>query len=516
MKVPFLILTFFILIRSAIFSQGWPVYYPQWDGSVQAGIFETYDKGYCMLIWDYKYPIIAKVDINGNILWCKKLGNGTIGFGLGNIDKTSDGGIIYCAGFDKYDPTGTSDPIIIKFNACGDIDWCSVINTPNSLDYSCKARELSDGNYILLVLRAEEPVNRIQLFKLNSSGNLIWKKNYPGTGYVFSDDADDILALNDGYLITGNGYADDSIHPGLFAERPYFIRTDTAGNILWRLVYGVNSGFTGLTGYYSTIISNTGCYYCVGWNSTYCDTPALMKVLSDGNEGYHQDLVPGACPGGCSAMSLYDDTTFVVYGGGTVNGSMLAKWMKIDTFGIETLAKIFSEDWMHSSGHNVVTFDKKIVCLSDYEQNIRLYKLNQQFDFDSSYTRPFTYDSLCSHPIVSDTINPDCGLIVSVPDIKKNPEAFRMKVYPNPASTVVTIDLPSTLLVEKNQSAQYFQWDKTVLMIYNFDGKQIFNQEIPFSQKTLNVHITNWERGMYYFQLNYRENNVTGEKVLIK
>jgi hypothetical protein len=519
-------LTFQLLFVSVLFSQDWPKTYPQWNGSHVESIIESYDKGYMFSLGtsslDYKYAIIIKTDINGNVLWDKYFGNGQYVFRTGSICQTNDYGVAYCSGFDKYDPTGSSDPVIIKLNSCGEIDWCSVINTPGVFDGARRVRQTPEGDYVLLTSYSDHnPQNRIQLYKFDSSGNLFWKHNYPGHSPVFDEDGYDLTVLNEGYLITGMCYAPDSGQSGGGGyERPYYIKTDTAGNELWWLAYGRNNGYHGNTfAILETIMSNSGEFYDVGLHSNYCDTPALNKCLENGTESYYQDLVSTSCPGFAGQIRFLNDSTMIVFSSVTVNNSEVKKWMKLDTMGIEKYSKTFTQNWMQPYLARI-TFDNKIVNILDHDLQIYLYKLNQNFDFDSIYTHPYVYDSLCPHPIVSDTIDPNCDLIVGVDDPKTNPQTSKLKVYPNPATNRVFIEFPKVLVVRSGQgkyqsSKEYYQWKSTTLEVYDLQGRKVLEKEIPKQQQQLELDISDWQRGLYYFRLVYDKQTVGGQKVLI-
>jgi len=490
------------------------------DGSHAAWLIEDYDKGYLFLLHPQsKYVIISKTTINGDLLWQKHIGNGLNFISAGNIEHTIDNGMIMNSTIDKYDPN-KGDPALIKFNSCAEIEWCKIISTPGIYDFSVRVRQTQQGDYVLLTDYSDvNPVNRIQLFKFNSTGSLVWKHNYPGDSIYSNDDGYDVMVLNDGYLITGSCYSPDSGQTGVWYERPYYIRTDTSGNELWRLAYGRVNGFHGFPGYY-TLKSTTGNFYDVGWHSNYCDTPALFKCMNDGSEGYYKDVVPDACPGGDGSLNWLDDSTFVLFAGGTVSGSTLVKWLKLDTLGNELYSKVFPDGWITRTSYSIVTFDKKIVALSDHNPELYFYKLNQNFDFDSIYTHPYVYDSLCPHPIISDTIDPNCDLIVSIDDSRTNPQASKLKVYPNPATNRISIEFPKVLVVRSGQgkyqsSKEYYQWKSTLFEVYNIEGKKVFEKEIPKLQQQLELDISDWQRGLYYFRLVYDKQTVDGQKVLI-
>jgi hypothetical protein len=349
---------------------------------------------------------------------------------------------------------------------------------------------------------------------------LFWKHNYPGNSDIFDEDCSDLTVLNDGYLITGTCYSPDSGQSGGGWERPYYIRTDTAGNELWRLSYGRVNGYHGLVfDNLETIVSSTGNFYDVGWHSNYCDTPALNKCLNTGTESYYQDIVPTSCPGVNGQMRFFNDTTLTIFTSVTLNNAEVKKWMKLDTMGIEKYSKTFTQSWMQPNLSHL-TSDNKIANFFDYNLIIYFYKLNSNFDFDSIYTHPYVYDSLCPHPIISDTIDPNCNLIVSIDDSKNNPKKSNLKVYPNPATDRIFVEFPKVLVVRNGQgkyqaTKEYYQWKSTLFEIYNLEGKKVFEKEIPKLQQQLEIDISDWSRGLYYFRLVYNKQVVAGQKILI-
>jgi hypothetical protein len=144
--------------------------------------------------------------------------------------------------------------------------------------------------------------------------------------------------------------------------------------------------------------------------------------MGNGQESYYQDLIPGACPGGVSAVNWVDDTTFIMCAGGTLNGNATFRWMKTDTLGVSWYFKEFPVS-MQSTFHTTRTYDNKFVSVARVNDIwIYLYKLNSNLDYDSIYTHPYTYDSLCPNGVISDTINPECDLIVSIDEPKVESE----------------------------------------------------------------------------------------------
>ena len=163
---------------------------------------------------------------------------------------------------------------------------------------------------------------------------------------------------------------------------------------------------------------------------------------------------------------------------------------------------------------NVTLFKKGGSC------RFVLSKFNSDLEYDSIYTRQFNYDSLCPHPIVSDTIVPFCG-VVGIDEALKNPETATLKVFPNPSGSIVTMEFPKHLVVRNGNSAfgsttVYERWKSTTLEVFDLSGKKILQKEIICAQTTIVIDVSAWQRGMYYFKLTYNGKLVAGQKVVVQ
>jgi len=215
------------------------------------------------------------------------------------------------------------------------------------------------------------------------------------------------------------------------------------------------------------------------------------------------------------------NTTLIICGGGTLNGQITTRWMKTDTLGITSYFKEFPY-WVGDTYHTTRTFDNKFVSVAMANDFwIYLYKLNSNLDYDSIYTRPFTYDSLCPGGVVSDTIDPDCDLIVRIDDPESESGSCKMKVFPNPASGRVTVEFPACLKQTTKQpgissTSLTYQWRSTLLEAYDLNSRKVFSQEIPKSQQTLEIDVSGWRPGIYFFRLVFNDRNVSGGEVVVR
>jgi len=519
------IICFVYIFLEVSHAQGWPRIYNAihaWGNYV----IENYDKGYIILgtKQDYKYGWVIKTDINGNILWDKKIGNGQYIFAPKSIASTNDNGLIIAGTTTKYG--NQQDAFMLKLNSCGELDWCSDVYTPAiSYDLGWRVKPTTDQGYVLLGEFNDLNQNlRTNLFKFDSEGSLLWHQSYLPDSLAFGDDASDVLADSSGYLITAFCYYPDPGQSGGW-ERFYLIRTDTAGNKLWSVIYGSENYYHG---YPLTSIKNQrGDYYAFGIHDILNSSkavPAMIKVLENGTSSYNKDIVSDVNAGGIGSANWLNDTILILGGGWGIPNSFQNAMFKIDTLG--NLLKI---EYLPATSNGILstakTFDNKFVSIVTNCENanceIYAFKVNSDLEYDSLYTYPYVYDSLCPHPVVSDTINPDCNLVVNVEEPFTKPESHQMKVFPNPVKEKLTVVFPKYLLIDNpagpvQSTTVYHQWKSTLLEAYDLSGKKVFEKDVPRSETELNLDVSNWRKGMYVFRLLYNSKEVGNQKVVVE
>lgn len=521
-----IVIVFFCLISfDSAFAQQWintyaPNYFAKWT-------IESYDKGYVILGQrqdNQRFSQIIKTDINGNVLWSKKLGNMQYAMFANNVEITSDNGLVIGGSITKYDDQ--YDSYVLKLNACGELLWCSVIHTPTLYDIGWQVRPTPDNGYILLgELNDPDPDLRTNLFKFDSLGNLLWHQAYLPDSAAFGDDGRNLIIDNTGYLITAFCYYPE---PGqtIGWERYYQIKTDNMGVKLWSNIYGKSEHYFGQP--ITSIQSSSGNYYSFGWHNVVNSSnsvPAMVKVMNNGTDSYNQDIISNVGTGGIGSVCWIDDSTFFLAGGWAINmykGTFV--FFKSDTVG-NVFQTVYMDTISGGSSYSTKTFDGKLLTISTDVLNavpfIKAYKVNSNLQYDSLYTHIYTYDSLCPHPIVSDTIDPDCGLIVDVAEPFSKPETHQLKIYPNPVSEKLTVIFPKYLVVPDNSGAvksitTYHQWKSTTLEVYDLKGDQHMQRTIPKDLEQIELNVSSWPKGMYFFRQVYNKKTVAGEKVIVK
>jgi hypothetical protein len=527
MKIAFFFICH-IVLQNITIAQEWIRYYGQEQKAVCRSITNDYDKGMVIggMINNYTYSWIIKTDINGNKLWDKRFGNGVYSCGLGNAEKTSDGGYIVCGTWQKEDPD--FDVFILKLNACAEIEWCKTLYTPEHYELCGKIKTTPEGDYILAANYFEtSPFSRISLFKFNSSGDLLWQQFYPLEYTYYNDDVYDLLVDNDGYVVLTTRYYPDPGTTMPAIERHHLFKTDTAGNLQWDLVYGADNYYYG--GPWSLAKSNTGAYYEAGRHlqkSMSSSSPAFIKVSAAGNSLYNADIMSNVYWGGLSSVDILQDSLLVMVGGYSPDpNTSYDAFFKSDTNGNLRKTKLIQR----ASGSYWTacqTADSKFIAAGNdvYNNSWRIVavKVNSDLEYDSIYTQPFTYDSLCPHSIVSDTIDPNCdNVIVSVDEPFKKPETTQLKLYPNPTDKILTVELPKYLVVSNTSgnipaTTIYHQWSSATLQAIDLQGKIVLQQEVANTGVPLQLDVSKLPAGMYLFRLVYQGKQVAESKVVVK
>jgi hypothetical protein len=506
-----------LLLPFSLFSQDWLRYYGNGQQPQAYYCIEQYDRGYIIsgAIDHVKYGWLVKTDINGNQLWDIKIGNGLGLTGISNIEQTYDNGFILCGSTTMYNYPA-NDPFIMKLNYCGELMWCNVLLYDNTSDDGISVKQTVDGGFVMLgAFYGNDPNNRVRLFKFDSGGNLIWYKIYNRDPDLNNEDIRSLVADTAAFLITGSAYT-PSWH------RPYYIQTDTAGNENWRLVYSQHTGYGFVGMALNSARDKYGNYYSVGYREEFAE---LMKFSGDGYEISNFDFFPSAQVGTAATIHMQNDTSLIIGISWVINGSDNLAMLKTDTLGNTVKQKDLPNPNSSGMTWSQKTFDNKIIVAgTDYQganSRMELFKFNYDLEYDSIYTRHFTYDSLCPHPIVSDTIVPDCGILVNVDEPFANPESVALKVFPNPAGSRVTVEFPKHLVVKNGNSSFgsttiYDKWKSTMLEVYDLSGKKIFEKEVVRAQNTLELDVSKWQSGMYYFRLVFNDRKVGEAKVVVE
>ena len=466
----------------------------------------AYDNGYLLSGWiipNYPpYSWLIKTDMNGDVLWQKFIGwGGNSVTGISKISMNDKGEIFLCGGVME---DSDSNPLIIKLNACGEKIWCSELITTSKDDFFFDVVCTSDGGCASLIYGAFTPfVNRTGILKFSSNGDLLWQQYYqsedPGVGAPTLSNL--ILTPDEGFLMTGSCYFPDPDNPTLAWLHPYYVKTDSLGNIEWETIVHQETGDIGGDAFMSLINPSQTCFYsCISHyyhsDTLYTTRPAIVKLDLQGNVEGVYDLVHGN-------YDLGKIMTFDFLNDSLLTGS--ASWeneedepqsrvIVFDTLGYITDSLTLIND--HFMGFTKTTFNDKILIFIDDHTSGQfdptLFKLTQDLEQDSLYTTPFVYDSLCPYQIASDTIVPDdCGVIVGIEEDDKTVGRYDgktggLEIWPNPCRGMLNVEC-----LMLNEGRDY------KLSIYDIFGREVEEIKFPDKQDEVQINVEGYPTGIY-------------------
>ena len=189
---------------------------------------------------------LIKIDTNGDTLWTKTYGGSNDDF-VYNINKTNDNNYILSIGSKSNDGdfntnNGGYDAWFVKINTSGNIIWKkhyggslndishSLTNTSDGYIFNVKSKS-SDGDFNINYGESD-----ITLIKFDIQDSIQWTKHIGGSNY---DNIIKIIELENNYYLFGNTYSNDSDITNNHGAWDFLvIKLNNAGNILWQKCYG--------------------------------------------------------------------------------------------------------------------------------------------------------------------------------------------------------------------------------------------------------------------------------------
>lgn len=168
------------------------------------------------------------VDSSGNEIWNRRYG-GTADDRAQDVVRTSDNCFAIAGYGGILGPTGRQ-MLLLKINANGDTLWTRYYGNI-ATEQANAIIETNDGGYLLAgwksALGGEE---QAFIVKTNSTGQMVWAREYGGLGAEFIED---VVETNEGdfvFLGRSNSFGG--------AYRAYVVKIDSSGNEIWTSDFG--------------------------------------------------------------------------------------------------------------------------------------------------------------------------------------------------------------------------------------------------------------------------------------
>ncbi len=540
-----LILFTLLLINSMpdISAQVWPrVYINPSDNTNPFCAFETYDDGIAILACHSNGSALTagwviKTDINGEILWERSLGSRTDYYSWFNMMQvTRDSGLIIALSTryaDLYPHGIYADAAFMKLNACGELDWCKIINEPRIDNFGADVVETNDGyvgmynNYHPGGGPPYSTDNPNSLVKFDKKGQVLWKLNYDDPLLVIENWFDILLLRDSTFLITGLGKYYDSTLMRAF-EKPLKINIDMEGNILdYSILYKSIDSISGAQDFF-TIESKDGRLYSSGV------TRPLQKTLRKQSlfEANPQFFPLSDSLSYAWSLSWMQDSTIVI--AGTMEKP--TPWFDtrvevqiVDTMGNILHSRRLLDNYRGPYYFVSTTRDNKILATGSAGHNpygpmlnTMLFKLTPTLEDDVYDPTPRVYDYACPGGVIPhDTIGMEqCDIVVSAAHLATLPDVAVMEVFPNPVSGVFYVRLPEFIAIRNNNKGlntalyQSNYQQQSILQVFDLNGRFVTEQKLTQGQLVAEFNASHWPPGMYLLRLVYKNNTVGSAKVV--
>ncbi|MDP2723900.1 MAG: T9SS type A sorting domain-containing protein [Bacteroidales bacterium] len=488
---------------------------------------KTYDNAFCLLNYLYYGKIyIVKTDVNGTLLWEKTYINQGDYIGTTSITENSDGELII-TGF------VSNGALVMKLNQCGELVWCSkFINPEYDLVNFADAVTLPNGDIIVLAFMQRidgNVTNQDYLFCYNADGNFLWKRAYASlnTDPLYGDRLlFKLYHINNYFIAVGNCYYPYPDNPALLVLRPFFIRIDSAYNEVFTLPYGVRDSIVGWASKLKVeekngVNTGVGSYYPSVYSGE--RNTLIMDFDSQGDETAYWGI-PNTAIGsdindnlGHGLISATDSTQIITGTFGsdnTVNpvGELLVENNFSVITAITHINTIGDSPDIIKTSDLTFLFTSSLMEIPPNNNDILIYKLNSdlsQADYD---TTTHVYDSLCDHPIVSDTIYLNgCNVITGIEEVP-TPEGYHtsiktipLRVSPNPATGSVRFEMENTAYHKG-----------VVIQVFGINGNRVFEQALDNGQTAITTTVATWPDGLYIAVVSSRTSGSGSAKFVVK
>jgi uncharacterized repeat protein (TIGR01451 family) len=228
-------------------------------GYIVAGMTQSSDGNVTANNGDFDCWVV-KLNSLGIIQWQKSLGGTNVDLGQVVIQTSDEGYLIggrtNSINGDVTIGFGLTDCWIIKLDSNGNLVWQKSFGGSGG-EQIYDLQEISSGGYVVAAYSTSSDGDLSSnyggwdywVFMIDDTGNLIWERNYGGSG---NEQAKSISETIDGYVVVGHTESNDGdINSSNGSADIWALKIDYLGNIVWERSFG-----GGLNDYGYTCISN--------------------------------------------------------------------------------------------------------------------------------------------------------------------------------------------------------------------------------------------------------------------
>ncbi len=180
---------------------------------------------------------LIKIDKNGNKLWSKTFGGERLDM-ANSISLTTDGGLLIGATSGSF--SSNTDFYLIRTDDQGEEIWSRTYAAEgprgHAFDWCNAMSRTHDGGAILTGYTDSQDVMDMHLIKTDADGNEVWTKTLGNK--PFYDFGNAVLELADGSYFVAGTTKSIVDNKDIFNNDVYLVKLDPDGNVLWEKNYG--------------------------------------------------------------------------------------------------------------------------------------------------------------------------------------------------------------------------------------------------------------------------------------
>jgi murein DD-endopeptidase MepM/ murein hydrolase activator NlpD len=288
---------------------------------------------------------LLKFDDSGNLLWSNTWGGGSFDVGH-DISFDTSGNVYVSAESYSFNPdSNDSSAAILKFTAAGALVssriWASgiptvtgpVYNGGYSLDIDGSGNIISSGITWNYNLDHSPYQNSIFVVKYDSSGNLLWNRNWSGTSQDEAWGTKTVRADSAGniYVVGQTAEACSNSDHSQCDFNVLILKFDPSGNFIWSRTWSGGAGYDQATSFF---FDGAGNLVVAGARDEFGTTSAALILRYDTSGNLLSSKIWNGVPGSLASAIVLDSSGNVFVAGGAKNDT--GSWQDVvGTPGIE-------------------------------------------------------------------------------------------------------------------------------------------------------------------------------------
>jgi len=430
--------------------------------------------------------MMMRIDPFGYINTLKTHGNDTMKYypsSGGSFIQANDSGFFWATQkSNSIKPLGVLIRMDRSFNPIWEVDYSYTNDTTYSFFALSNVISTDDLGFAMAgSITSSQNISDLLLQKTDSLGNVQWRKSfvYKGVSWAYSV----IQTPDQGFLLGGGAYqpyVNQSLH-GII------IKTDSLGNEQWRKYKG-NPGY-----------NNSYCRVLNSPDSNYIVVNAVGSENYTSIAAYKRLQITKVNPAGQYVWSKTIGNKMIE---SMVNQAIILPDGNIiacgDFYPGDTTLPVDSWSWILKTNNNGDSiWLREHYCYNGYMNTNRLQDLKPTPD--GGYilvgaTDSFMYIPQSAWVLKVDSLGcavPGCHL-VGLKEVIMPPEEILL--YPNPATTSITLRLPNNLIQEQKE-----------VRVFSQTGQEVLRQPLPTGEPEPTLDISHLPAGLYYLRVIHRD-----------